>query len=262
MGKKAKRILKVLAIIAVIVVWSFLMGKIFPDMDREASFAISLLYEFELFGQTLHLTTTHVGLIIITTFLIVLAIIVNRKVMRMNDEETPGMLVNIFELAVEAVDNMVKGTMGRHAVRFRNYIGTVMIFALLCNISSIWGLRPPTADYGVTLAMGLITFFLIHINGIKAQGVSHFTSLFKPILLSPINIIGEVATPLSLSLRLFGNVLSGTVMMGLIYGLISPPITTGIPAILHVYFDLFSGCIQAYVFCMLTMVYITDKIGD
>ena len=51
-------------------------------------------------------------------------------------------------------------------------------------------------------------------------------------------------------------------MMGLIYGLVAPPITTGIPAILHVYFDLFSGCIQAYVFCMLTMVYITDKIGD
>ena len=262
MGNKAKGVLKVFAIIAVIVVLALLIGRLFPNMDREASFAISLLYEFELFGQTLYLTSTHIGLIIISVILIVLAVIVNRKVMCMNDEETPGTLVNIFELAVEAVDNMVRGTMGRHAARFRNYIGTVMIFALLCNISSLWGLRPPTADYGVTLAMGLITFFLIHINGIRAQGVSHFTSLFKPLLLSPINIIGEVATPLSLSLRLFGNVLSGTVMMGLIYGLISPPITTGIPAILHIYFDLFSGCIQAYVFCMLTMVYITDKIGD
>lgn len=233
-----------------------------PMLEKQADFSIKLLHEFELFGQTLYLTSTHVALIIVSVVLIALAVIVNRKVMRMNDEETPGTLVNIFELAVEAADNMVKGTMGRHAVRFRNYIATVMLFALFCNISSLWGLRPPTADYGVTLAMGLITFFLIHINGIKAQGASHFTSLFKPLLLSPINIIGEIATPLSLSLRLFGNVLSGTVMMGLIYGLLSPPVTTGIPAILHVYFDLFSGCIQAYVFCMLTMVYITDKIGD
>ena len=87
------------------------------------------------------------------------------------------------------------------------------------------------------------------------------TSLFKPVLLSPINIIGEFAVPLSLSLRLFGNVMSGAVMMGLIYGLLPPPITTGIPSVLHVYFDLFSGCIQAYVFCMLSMVYISDKIG-
>ncbi len=233
-----------------------------PLMEKQADFSIKLLYEFELFGQKLHLTSTHVALTIVTAVLIILAIIINRKVMRMNDEETPGTLVNIFELAVEAADNMVRGSMGRHAVRFRNYIATVMLFALFCNISSLWGLRPPTADYGVTLAMGLITFFLIHINGIRAQGVGHFTSLFKPLLLSPINIIGEIATPLSLSLRLFGNVLSGTVMMGLIYGLLSPPITTGIPAILHIYFDIFSGCIQAYVFCMLSMVYITDKIGD
>ena len=91
--------------------------------------------------------------------------------------------------------------------------------------------------------------------------MGHVTSLFKPLLLSPINIIGEFAVPLSLSLRLFGNVMSGTVMMGLIYGLLPPPITTGIPSVLHVYFDLFSGCIQAYVFCMLSMVYISDKIG-
>lgn len=231
-----------------------------PMLD--ADFEIHLLHEIHLFGQTFYLTTTHVSLIIISVVLIVLACIVNKKVTKMSEDETPGMLVNIFEMAVEAVDNMVHGTMGKNDKRFRNYIATVMVFALLCNISGIFGLRPPTADYGVTLAMGLITFFMIHYNGIKANGATHFTSLFKPILLSPINIIGEIAVPLSLSLRLFGNVLSGTVMMGLIYGLLAPPITTGIPALLHVYFDIFSGCIQAYVFCMLTMVYITDKIGD
>ena len=86
--------------------------------------------------------------------------------------------------------------------------------------------------------------------------------MFQPLpLLFPINLIGEIAVPISLSLRLFGNVLSGTVIMGLLYGLLYK-ITWGWPGILHVYFDLFSGCIQAYVFAMLTMVFIKDKVPD
>lgn len=230
-------------------------------LDSGADFSIKYLQEIHLFGQTFYLTTTHVGLLILSVVLLILAIMVNRKISKSKPEDTPGMLVNVFELAVDMIDNMVKGTMGSNARRFRNYIGTVFIFALFCNISSLFGLRPPTADYGVTFAMGIMTFLIIHYNGIKANGTKHFTDLCKPALLTPINIIGEIAVPLSLSLRLFGNVLSGTVMMGLIYGLLSPPVTTGIPAVLHVYFDIFSGCIQAYVFCMLSMVYISDKIG-
>lgn len=230
-------------------------------LDSGADFSIKYLQEVHLFGQTFHLTTTHVGLAIVSIVLVVLAIMVNRKIAKSKPEDTPGMLVNIFELAIEMLDNMVKGTMGSNAKRFRNWITTIFMFVLLCNISGLFGLRPPTADYGITFALGIITFFIIHYNGIKANRASHFTSLFKPLLLSPINIIGEFATPLSLSLRLFGNVMSGTVMMGLIYGLLSPPITTGIPAVLHIYFDIFSGCIQAYVFSMLSMVYISDKIG-
>lgn len=168
-----------------------------------------------------------------------------------------------IETFVEMLGNMVDGIMGENSKRFVNYISTIFLFVLFANISGLFGLRAPTADYGVTLPLGLLTFALIHYNGIKKNKVGHFTALFKPFpLLFPINFIGEIAVPMSLSLRLFGNVLSGTVMMGLIYGLLPPPVTTGIPAFLHVYFDVFSGAIQAYVFCMLTMVYINDKIAD
>lgn len=230
-------------------------------LDSGADFSIKYLHEVNLFGQKVYLTTTHVGLLIISIVLVALAIIVNKKIAKSKPEDTPGLLVSAFEIAVEMLDNMVQGTMGINARRFRNWISTIFMFVLLCNISGLFGLRPPTADYGITFALGVITFCIIHYNGIKANRVGHVTSLFKPVLLSPINIIGEFAVPLSLSLRLFGNVMSGTVMMGLIYGLLPPPITTGIPSVLHVYFDLFSGCIQAYVFCMLSMVYISDKIG-
>ncbi len=231
--------------------------------EREADFYIKYLYEFKLFGQNFYLTTTHVCLLIVDIVIVILALLVRKKVMAHKPGETPGMLQNIFEMVVEFVDNMVKGIMGANAPRFRNYIGTILLFVLICNISGIFGLRPPTADYSITFPLGIMTFLMINYCGFKKNKIGHITELFKPTpILFPINLIGELAVPLSLSLRLFGNVLSGTVMMGLIYGLLSPPITTGIPAFLHIYFDLFSGVIQAYVFSMLTMVYISNKIAD
>ena len=119
----------------------------------------------------------------------------------------------------------------------------------------------PTADYGTTLALGLITFFLIHITQFKNLPIRQiWTDMCSPLppwlpIWFPINVISEIAVPISLSLRLFANVLSGTVMMALVYGLLSK-IAIIWPAALHVYFDLFSGAIQTYVFCMLTMTYI------
>ena len=235
----------------------------FLAAEKEADFSIHYLKEVELFNHKFFLTTTHVSLIIVSLVLIIFALLVNKKVRNTDCEKTPGILLNIAELIVSTVDNMVRGIMGEKGKRFANYITTLIMFLLLANISGIFGLRPPTADYSITFPLGMITFIMIHYNGMKANGFGHITALFKPSpILFPINIIGEVAVPLSLSLRLFGNILSGTVMMGLIYGLLSPPITTGIPSVLHVYFDIFSGCIQAYVFCMLTMVFVNDKIGD
>ena len=238
-------------------------GTLAAEEEKSAgSFMISLLKEFKIGGVTLHITSTHVSLLIVTVTLILFAIIVNRKLKKPEVSDTPGTLQNIAELIVEAISNMVSGIMGTNGRKFVNYIAALFMFVLLSNISGLFGLRPPTADYGVTLPLGIITFCLIHYNGIKKNKSKHFTALFQPVwFLFPINIIGEFAVPLSLSLRLFGNVMSGTVLMGLIYGLLKP-FTVAWPSILHIYFDIFSGCIQAYVICMLTMVYITDKTGD
>ena len=225
------------------------------------SFMIKPCLKYHLFGQEVYLTTTHVSLVIVTILIMILAVCASRKMK--NPDEVPGTFQNILELFVEMLGNMVKGIMGENGIRFVNYISAIFLFILVCNISSLIGLRPPTADYGVTLPLGLITFALVHYNGIKKNKGKHFTNLFQPLpLLFPINIIGEFAVPLSLSLRLFGNVLSGTVMMGLWYGLLPLLVKLGIPAALHVYFDVFSGAIQTYVFCMLTMVYVNDKIAD
>ena len=135
-----------------------------------------------------------------------------------------------------------------------------MISNFFANTSGLFGLRPPTADYGTTLALALISFVLIQYSAFKTSKLHVFTDLFKPIpILFPINLIGEFATPLSMSLRLFGNIMAGTIMMALWYGLLPWLAQLGIPAFLHMYFDLFSGAIQTFVFAMLTMTFITDK---
>ncbi|MEE1315371.1 MAG: F0F1 ATP synthase subunit A [Faecalimonas sp.] len=221
---------------------------------------IKSLFKLKLLGQEVYLTTTHVSLLIICTALVLLALIIRLKLK--DTDGKPGALQNIAELGVEMLDNMVKSSMGDKGIPYRNYLGTLFIFLLVSNLSGLLGLRPPTADYGVTLGLGLITFFIVQTNNIRYNKFGAFTDLFKPLpFLFPINLIGEIATPISLSLRLFGNVLAGTVIMSLIYGLLSK-VAILWPGVLHVYFDIFSGAIQAYVFCMLTMVFIQNKIPD
>ena len=218
-------------------------------------------FKYSLFGKELWFTNTHIATLLIMLTLIIFAIFANIAIRKADPRKAPGAFLNVVELIVEKLDGLTKTNMGEaHGLSFSNYIGTLFAFIFLSNISGLFGLRPPTADYGVTFALGLITFVLIHWNGFKYQKFGHITGLFKPLpFLFPINLIGEVATPVSLSLRLFGNVMSGTVMLGLIYGLVPWFLTLVWPAFLHCYFDLFSGAIQSYVFCMLTMVFISQQ---
>lgn len=226
---------------------------------QNVDFMIHGLVNFELFGQSLWITTTHVSMLLVMLVLILVACIIRAKLK--GPDETPGMLQSFAEIGIEMLQNMVEGIMGSNAPKYMNYIGTIFLFILLSNISGIFGLRPPTADFGVTLPMGLMTFAIVQYNNIKNNKFGAFTALFEPVpFLFPINLIGEIATPFSLGLRLFGNIISGTVIVALFYGMVPVLFKIGLPAALHVYFDLFSGCIQAYVFCMLSMVFINDKL--
>lgn len=231
----------------------------------DIDFMIHGIFKYSFFGHEVWITTTHVCILIVLLLLIGIAIAANCCMARAT--EVPGGFQNVVELIVEKLDGIVDGSMGGSAPKFYNYIGTIFIFILVSNISGLLGLRPPTADYGVTLPLGILTFTLIHFNQFKYQKPKDiWAGMCSPLppwlpLWLPINLISEIAVPISLSLRLFANVLSGTVMMALIYGLLGWFATIW-PAALHVYFDLFSGAIQTYVFCMLTMTYIKDAIGE
>lgn len=238
------------------------MGQgILLSAGNDVDFMVHGVFEYSFFGHKVWITTTHVCLLIVMMVIIGFAIAANIAIRRAS--LVPTGFQNVAELVVEKLDGMIKGTMGKNATKFLNYVGTIFIFILISNISGLLGLRPPTADYGVTLPLGILTFVLIHYNKFKHQKVSGvIKGLCEPWpIWAPINIIGDIAVPISLSLRLFANVLSGTIIMALIYGLLNW-IAVIWPAVLHVYFDLFSGAIQTYVFCMLTMTYVSDAIGN
>ncbi len=227
-------------------------------------FMIHGVFSYELFGQEVWITTSHICLLIVVLVLL-LFFIIGGSVFR-KAKTVPTGFQNVVEMVVELLDGMVGSTMGEKGKGFRNYIGVIFIFILFSNISGLLGLRPPTADYGVTLPLGLLTFTLVQLNKFRFNSVwSIWKDLCSPLppwlpIWAPINVIGEVAVPISLSLRLFANVLSGTVMMALVYGLLQL-VALVWPAALHVYFDIFSGAIQTYVFCMLTMTYISSAMG-
>lgn len=240
------------------------MGRIHAAEDSQVDFFIHGYTKFKFLGETVYLTTTHISMIIVIAVLLIFAICANRAVKKADPNKVPGPFLNVVELMVESLDGMVASSMGaKNAVRFRNYVSALFLFILACNLSGLLGLRPPTADFGVTFPLAIITWVLIQFNGFKYQKFGKIKALFEPIFLFfPMNLISEFSTPVSMSLRLFGNILSGTVMMGLIYGLLPRVLTLIWPAALHAYLDVFSGCIQTYVFCMLTMCFVSDAIGE
>ncbi len=228
------------------------------DSGTEVDFFIHSYYEFKLFGTTVSINTTMVCTVIVCLAVLAMILVLRHEIMKDYDE--PNTIQNIAEMLVETLDSMVEGSMGKFAPKYRNYVEMLMIFILFSNISGLFGLRPPTADFATTFGLALVTFVLIEYAWIRYNGISFVKDLFQPFpIFFPVNVISEFATPVSMSLRLFGNVLSGTIMLGLWYALMPWFTKVGVPAFLHAYFDLFSGAIQTYVFGMLTMTFITDK---
>ena len=148
---------------------------------KDVDFYIKGLVKYKLFGQELWITTTHVGLFIVSVILIILMIVGHRIIVKADPMAKPKGLQNVLELFVSTIDNLVESIMGSNGKRFRNWICAIFMFILFCNISGLFGLRPPTADYGVTFPLGIITFLIIQINGIKAKKIQHFTNLLSRI---------------------------------------------------------------------------------
>jgi len=228
-------------------------------MDIDLSFDIRYHAVVRLGSINILITDTIISMWIIMAALILLAIVVRIKLRKFKD--VPSGFQNVIEAIVELFDNYVRTTAGERLMFLGNWFFTVFLFILVSNLSGILPvMRPPTADWSITVGLALVTFGLIQAMGVKYRGREYIKSLFEPMFLFlPINIIGEIARPISLSFRLFGNMLAGLIMMSLIYTLFPIPLRFVIPAALHVYFDIFAGVLQAYIFVTLSLSFIASS---
>ncbi len=194
---------------------------------------------------------------IVNTWIVMLLLIIFALLVRKGLSKVPGRLQLVAELIVEGTQWLVDNTMGEDKRSYAPYVMTLALFLVVANLSSLFALRQPTADLNTTFALALITFLMIHYQGLKSKGgLGYIKSFFEPLaFMFPLNLISEIALPVSLSFRLFGNMLGSVIIMALLYSF--APII--IPAVGHVYFDVFVGFIQAFIFVMLTITFIAMK---
>ena len=216
------------------------------------------------FSNGVFITETVINTWIIMAVLVVVSIILTR-----NMKLVPDGKQNVAEILVGVLTSLVGSSMGKDKLGFTPYMGTLMIFLVCANLWGLVGFRAPTADLNTTFALSILTFFMIHGNSIRRKGVGGWLkgTFFEPVaVMAPLNLISEVATPVSLAFRLFGNIVGGMIIMALVYnalgtilaGVLPIPIfELGIPAVLHAYFDVFAGVLQAFIFTMLTMVFVS-----
>lgn len=199
---------------------------------------------------------------------------------------THGMKVNniskrqaIAEKIVLTAENFVRSNMGEAWMEWTPFISAIFALSIFSSLASLIGLWSPTADVSTTLAWALVVFVIMTYFKLKTNGLGGYLKGFcDPVfVMAPFNLLGEVFKPISMSFRHFGNVLSGMVISSLVYaalilannalfGLIPgvvgeilgdiPFLAVGVPAVLSLYFDWFSSAMQAFIFCMLTMIFI------
>ena len=187
----------------------------------------------------------------------------------------------VAEMLVEMANKFVIGNAGEKFRKLIPFVAALFATSVVSNLISLIGLRSPTADLSPEAAWAIVVFIMITAQKIKTSGIGGYLKGFTtPIaVMTPFNVLSELATPISLACRHFGNILSGVVINALIYGALAlasskllgllpgvlggvlsqiPILSVGLPAITSVYFDWFSGVMQAFIFCMLTVMYIAN----
>ncbi len=193
---------------------------------------------------------------IIMGVLTVAAIFLGRNLTIDNCSKKQLLLESFFGM----LDNFFIGLMGKKGKRYVPYMMTIIIYIGFSNIIGIFGFKSPTKDVRVTAGLAFMSIVLVQIAGIQNRGFKGWLKSFaEPIfIVAPINVLELIIKPLSLCMRLYGNVLGAFIIMKLIE-LVVPLVA---PPIFSIYFDLFDGFIQAYVFCFLTSLYISEAIGE
>lgn len=224
-----------------------LVEKLIEELNCETVFTIPLLGGIEV-GESVVVTWIIMAILTLAS----ICLVRNLKVVN------PGRKQLFLETAIDSINQFFEETIGEHGKRYIPYMITVLLYIGTANIIGLFGFKPPTKELNVTVALALMSIILIEYAGIHQKGVRKWVKSFaEPIaVVAPINVLEIFIKPLSLCMRLFGNVLGSFVVMELIKSVV--PLF--VPVVLSVYFDIFDGFIQAYVFVFLTSLFIKEAV--
>lgn len=226
--------------------------------------------------MVLQKTVVSIGLV--TLLMSILLVVINRVLVKFDPLDKPKGIVLIMMMFVDFVSNIINGAIKdkKIADKLVPYFLTVILYVFLSNIAGLLSIECPTSNYSVTLTLAALTCILIEVCSIKAKGAKKYAKgwfePFAPFVV--MNVISKMSTLLSLSLRLFGNILAGSILMSVVYQMFASissliPFTQGfnivaviLAPVLHFYFDLFSGVMQAYLFTNLSANFIGNELPD
>jgi len=216
--------------------------------------SIRPIFSPEIFGITINITVS-----IIIQWCVILILGIGAFLLTRNLKLKPNKKQSALEKIYQSIRDLLVGIMGEEYESFLPYIGTLMIYLLTLNFTGLLGVKPPTADLSVTVSFAIVTFLVVNLNAIKKHGIgSYGKGLLHPYaFMLPINIMERFVLLVSLSLRLYGNMMASVVLVELVYhalGSIGMIAQFGSPVIVHAYFDVFDGALQMIVFSMLTMI--------
>ena len=195
--------------------------------------------------------------VVVTWFIIAVLLGLSLILVRNLKVENPGKVQLALEAAIDWATDFFEGILGKGNKRYIPYLITVLLYLACANMIGLLGFKPPTKDLNVTAALAVMSMCLIEYSGIHKNGMKHWVKHFaKPVpVVAPIMILEIFIRPLSLCMRLFGNMLAGFVVMELLKAFV--PLIIPLP--MNFYFDIFDGLIQAYVFVFLTALFMTEE---
>ena len=214
------------------------------------------IFSFEIGGFPININRD-----IIVQWVIILILTLVAYFLSRNLKQVPDKKQVVLEELYTCIKGLVQGNMGDSFMKFIPYVGTLVVYLLALNLTGMIGIKPATQNINVTIGFAITSFLVINIVAMKRNGLVGYLRAFrKPyLLMMPINIMERVTLPISLSLRLFGNMLAATILIDMVYNALGSFgwfAEIGIPILAHSYFDLFDGAIQMLVFTMLTINYI------
>ena len=254
--KRPKTLATFIIVIGTYLFATRVLNLIFGSPARDELHVNLFAERVELFG--LNLSTTIISTWYTMAFLIIAALALRLTVIRKMKDRPCG-AQNVLEAAVEAVVKYVHSKAHGMGEGFSAYIFTIAAFLVTCAVLELFGFHTPAADITLTFALAFITFILINFFGIRKKGVrGRLSSLASPSpAILPIRLITDIALPISMSARLFGNMLGGLIVIDLIYESLGN-YAVGIPSAVGLYFNVFHPLIQAFIFITLTLTFINE----